>query len=622
MTAFEITVGAWRFAPSVVALLALAAVVGVTLHTAWRAARRLSHGSALRRWGVIVLNLIAGSAVALLLVPPGVTRDADATVTLITEGANADAAEASGPGGQRFVLDSRAGMTAADAEGELLTTAGQLLLRRPDLDAMTVLGHGLDAGSWRTLPADLAVRFEPPPLIGPVQVQWTPRLALGQALTVSGVLRLEAPEQVARLELVDPAGLVAATTSAGAGQPFSLTTTPRGAGALDYQLRVSRGESVRFSEPVGVSVVAERGARLLVIQSAPSFETRRLANWAADTGHALVIHSRISRDRDLVQGINVDSEAPLERTASLYAETDLVLMDGRRWAGLPGGARETLLDAVRSGLGLVLLADQDLAAWLDTPAHASLLGLDLAPTPVGEPVWPRWPGLDPEQPLPLAPFRLEPAGARALTRGEDGMLLEAWQPLGEGRVMVSLLRERHRWATSGEASTFARYWARLLRQVAREDAQPRWFTPPADIRPRPGQRLTLCANLDEATLSLERRGADTVSPPVALVPHATGASVRCAVTWPKEPGWHVARLLDPAGTLRDELFLRVYGPEQWSSDRHAGRQAATRARASLSPMEGDERRRVETPLSPWWAWSLLLLSAGALWLERRLHDLN
>jgi hypothetical protein len=623
---FEFSLGALRFDPGLVAVLASAAVIGMALYAGWRAARRLANSGSVRRWGVFGLNLLAGVAVVLLLLSPRVEHQADATVALITEGgasrATASLATTIPRSGPRYALGDFTDLANADLPGDPLTVAGQLTLRRPDLESVTVWGHGLDEAQWGGLPDDLAVRFDPPPLNGPTQAQWSPQLVLGQALTVSGVLRLEAMEAVARLELVDPAGLVVATASARSGQPFLVTATPRGAGALEYRLRVVRGESLIADDPVGVSVVQGWGARLLVVQSAPSFETRRFANWAADKGHSLVIHSRISRDRDLVQGVNLEAEAPLERTASMIADMDLVLMDGRRWADLPAAERAIFMAAVRSGLGLVLLADTELAAWLETPANTSLLGLALVPEPSREDAWPSWPGLIPEQPLPVAPWRLALTSARPLTRDEAGNLLEAWQPIGEGRVMVSLLRERSRWATSGEASTFARYWARLLRRVAREDASPRWLPPSADQRPRPRERLTLCATQGATSFSFASRDAVTEVGRVPLVTPATGASARCGVVWPTAPGWHVAQLFDPAGALQDELFLKVYGTDDWTAHRFERRQAATRARASIPGSAVAERRLVETPLSPWWAWSLLLLSAGALWTERRLFELG
>ncbi|MEE4173769.1 MAG: hypothetical protein V2I57_05910 [Xanthomonadales bacterium] len=650
----EWSLGAWRVAADGLTLAALAAVIAAVLLTAWRASRRLADAGALRRLGVIALNLLAGAAVSLLLLSPSKEREADATVVLVTEGARDGSAEPTADRaptlGRRYHLlpqardaASTGSETAAQREtpatgrlaGETLVTAGQLILREPGLDALSVLGHGLDDGQWRELPSDLQVRFEPPPLAGPVQVQWRPRLVLGEALTVTGVLRLEGAEDVADVELVDPAGGVVATAPARSGQGFAVTTTPRGVGALEYRLRGRRGNTSFFDEPVSVQVVTREGARLMVIQSAPSFETRRLANWAADTGHALIVHSQVSRDRDLAQGINLEAGSPLERTAAQYAETDLVLMDGRRWAALPDQERQTVLDAVRSGLGLLLLADPELAAWLDTPAHAALVGLDLLPAPAVDPVWPSWPGLAPEQPLPLAPFRLALDGARSLTRDENGLLLEALQPVGDGRIGVSLLRERHRWATSGESSTFARYWARLLSELARTDLAPRWLTPQADVRAFAGRRMALCAPLGNDTalalrLAFHRLDSrDSTSrdeaEAVPLVPHAAGAGLQCAVVWPDTPGWHVAGLVDNQGNVVDELLIRVHGPEHWEADRHARRQLATLGRAATGmsgPDTGVERRRVETPLSPWWPWALLLLAGGALWAERRLFELD
>ncbi len=609
----ELGLGGLHWAPSLPALgvlILLLLVVALTVRRAWR---RLGTAGAARRWGVALLNLVALAAIAALLAPPAVEREASAAVTLLTEGAD----EPSGGGTVFATADARIG---ASPRVQRLQTPGQLALRRPDLHALDVHGHGLAPDLWTELPTDLDVRFTPPPISGPVQPQWPRQLALGEALVVSGELRLPAAEQVAELRLVDPAGREVATTSARSGQAFSLTGVPRAPGALVYRLQVARGDTVLSDDPVAVHVDASRGARLLVLQSAPSFETRQLSGWAADRGHPLLILTGISRDRDLAQGVNLPADAVLELSPSVLAATDLAIVDGRRWAGMAEVRRALLLEAVQAGMGLLLLADTELAAWLETPANRDLVGLALAAIAPPDPQWPLWDGATPDRPLPIAPWRIEAGSARQLTVSENGRLLEAWRPLGEGRLGVSLLRERHGWATSGETTTFTRYWTRTLRALGREDATPRWLPPDPRALPAPGDRLTLCAD-PAPGLSLRARplAAPEQAWQASLVAHTTGAPLSCGHYWPAQAGWHRAELLDANGRVLDQRTRFVFDGNEWRSARREVRQAATQARATTAD---HDTRRVRTPVSPWWAWGLLLLSGSLLWAERRLADLQ
>lgn len=621
--AFEVAAGGITWAPSWAALGALAVLTIVVAVSAARAWRRLARAGAFRRVAVAGLNVLALLAMGALLAPPGWEGPAEGRVSLVTEGALA------GPDGTgaSFAL----GGTSAP-EGVRVTrlrTAGQLALRRPDLGRLEVLGHGLAAEEWASLPPALDVHFEPPPLAGVAEVSWPRHLALGSALVVTGVLRLPDGDAVAELRLLDPAGLAVAAASARSGQTFALEAVPRAPGALTYRLEVRRGDTVWADEPVTLQVRPNRGARLLVFQSAPSFETRRLAAWAGDRGYPLVIQSRISRDRELAQGVNLPPEADLEVGPALLARTDLAIVDGRRWANLDPARRGLVLDAVRDGMGLLLLADEALAGWLKNAPEPEWAGLRLAPEPDPAAAWPRLTGPAPDRPLARAPWRLEPANparpavALPLTLDEDGTVLEAWRPLGKGRVAVSLLRERHGWATSGADAPFARYWTRLMHAVGRPENAPRWHPPDDRVLARPGERQTVCAAGAEerrfrATPSTGR-GAPSEG---ALTPHGSGAPLACGFWWPATAGWHRLDLLGPAGVVSDTLHLRVFAAEEWRTTERAQRQAATLARAAQAPAgTAAAPRRVRTRLSPWWPWGLLLLSGGLLWIERRLHDM-
>lgn len=608
-------------APLLLVASLLVLLVAITCQRAWR---RLAVASLTRRLGVVALNILALCAMLALLMPPSVRQAATAEVTLLTAGS--DGADLRG---RLFVVDDD-----PVPEGkvvERLSTTGQLLLREPDLKTLMVSGHGLSRQAWRGIPDNVTVDWSPPeqPILGPVDVRWPTVIPEGEALVVSGELRLAAGHHRAEVRLLDPAGQMVFSRTAAHNEAFSVTATPKATGAMIYRLQIVLGDEILADEPVAVYVREGKPLQLLVLQSAPSFETRQLVDWLTDRGSRAIIHTRISEDRDLVQGINLPEAAATDISAGLLAATDIAVLDGRRWVALSPGERARFYDAVASGLGLLLLADEALATWLEVPAQALQLGLQLVPYQRDELEIPQWQGTTPATPIPVAPWRIVTNTARQLAHGTSGDVLEVVRMLGQGRIGVSLLRERHRWLTQGDRSSFSRYWSQRLRQLARVNDQPRWLPPDTDKRLRPGLQARVCARTGSrfhfvrgTALASDITG-DNLHAHVlhALVAPTSEAPLRCGIVWPRSEGWHTLRLLDTdSEAVVDEMMVYVAGANDWLADRAFQRQGATRNRVLGSRADRDNRQTLR-PISPWWFWAVLVPALAGLWFERRFSPL-
>lgn len=620
---FEITGPAGLFwAPSAAALpvvLALLVMLALTVQRAWR---RLDGRSQLRRWLVTILNIGAFAAVALLVAPPERLQQNNQQALLLTPGATTGEL----PGNRPLFSLPGVEVTQSAIRVQELSLPGQLMLRLPGLASLEVQGHGLSAEEWGQLPPGLSVRFDPPPLSGPVDMQWSRRLNAGEPLRVAGRVSLANDRGVVRLSLLDPAGLPVTEVSARPGQSFELQAVPKATGRMTYQLQAWRGDMLISQSPVGIDVQDNRGARLLVLQSAPSFDTSQLVNWVAGRGQQAVVLTQISADRDLTQGFNTPDQMSLSLDSELLRWADLVMMDGRRWAGLAAVQRQRVLDEVRRGAGLLLLADAELADWLDNPQNDALAFALQAAEP-DRLAWPIWPGGTPASPLPTAPWQFADSETHTLTGSEEGPVLEAWQALGDGRVAISLLSGQQRWFTEGQLGNATRYWSYVMRALARPDPGPEWLAPASREIVRSGRMFTFCiASTQPAAYLIETPAGDFSRG--ELVRHADGFPVACGWARATQEGWYAVKLdrpdisQDSAGSRA--LSVRVYGEQDWLENEYAQRQSATLARA-----DGSQEATIEAlvsvrsrAFSPWWPYALLLFAAGVLWLERRLFDLG
>ncbi len=406
-----------------------------------------------------------------------------------------------------------------------------------------------------------------------------------------------------------------------AGDTFELITHPKAAGLLEYRLRVLGSEGELHNEAVPVYVRSGERPLLYVLQSAPSFETRQLRNWAGDSGATVVTDTVITQGRELRQRVNAEQLVDDRLTPALLAITGLAVVDGRAWSGLEASRRAWFETAVREGMGLLILADRELATYLDDD-DMLLLGFDLVERERDEDGYvPVWEGSESEQQLPLLGMELVHRDGAALTRIESGEVVEAYRNVGLGRVAISVLRERHRWLTSGDEATYTAYWARLLGRLGRPAPVPYLLPPADDTWPRPQRRSRLCAIAGDADVTFDV--APLQGEPILKLESAaptTGDPRRCAEFWPGRPGWHRVSL-KADGERQNEAYFYVFGEDQWRTHwRHSRQQATLRRALAIAADEAAMTRTARVDIDPLWPWLVFMLSAGLLWLERRLHD--
>jgi hypothetical protein len=567
------------------------------------------------RWaGVAILNATACLAIYALLAPPVLLRPASDSVILVTEGA---------PSAPSAVANAYVAPDAGDyGRGpQYLLDAGQLPLREPALGTLTIMGHGLETMQWQRFPDDLAIRFDPPSPSGLVAAGWPRSLVQGEALIVTGRYLEDPLAKATTIELLDPAGATAAVHDLLSGDAFELMAQPKAAGLLEYRLRVLGTDGELHSEAVPVHVRSGQRPLLYVLQSAPSFETRQLRNWAGDSGATVVTDTVITRGRELRQLVNADQLADDRLSPALLGITGLAIVDGRAWAELDARRRAWFETAVREGMGLLILADGDLATYLD--GNDTLLqGFGLSERQRDQDGYiPVWESSASQQRLPVLGLELAHRDGAPLTRIDSGEVIEAYRNVGLGRVAISILRERHRWLTSGEAATYTAYWARLMGRIGRPAPLPYLLPAADDAWSRPHRRSRLCAMAGDTEVTFEVAPLQG-EPTLALESAAPGfgGPRRCTEFWPRQPGWHRVTLQAGAdGERLSEAWFYVFGEHQWQNHRRYSRQQATLRRASrIAADEAAMTRTARVDVEPLWPWLVFMISAGLLWLERRL----
>lgn len=539
-----------------------------------------------RSWRIALLlfgQLLSAALLFLLLRTPA-SGDAIHTLHLLTAHAPGMALPAPRPDELWLRLPEAAPHTGVARTPDLATA----LRQHPGVRSLHIVGDGLQPRD-RDAASGLRIAFERAPLAAGITDWWTPHvLRSGETLRVQGRTH---GATAARIELLDPTGVRIDQQLLQGDGNFSLTAASRSPGVANYQLRLLGADNrVIGITTLPVRILPTLATHLLLRSGGPDPELKFLRRWAADNGATL------RASIDLGSGMQA-GDPPVALDARSLAAIDVLILDDRSWNGLGHASRDSLLDAVGDGLGLLLRASAPLA-------DSDALGLQvraatLAPTfklPTPDAEGSELPALSRPQ------LRIDNPRGHTVVRDDRGMPLAAWHAHGRGRIGVWLPNDTFKLALSGHADLHARLWADGINAVMRPRApMPRDL--PLQIYM--GERSVFC-HVGNAARVLQP-GAST---PILLVIDPRSGARRCAAFWPQREGWH--RLLE-ANT--DTAFL-VRASDADPVLRASRTQLATAALASLAT-KPDPISLATTSLPRWLLFLLWLAATGGLWRFER-----
>ena len=627
-----IGIGNWLFdfsepLVSGISLLLLFSLVW-TLATVYR---RLFQRSRLRAVSAMLLNVAAFVAVIILLLEPLHTHPGNRSVILLTEGTDYAQAVAR-DGASLYVSPGVAYTTGAKhlpGNANWLVDVAQLPLREPALDTIELAGYGLTEEEWLTFPDDIRVDFKPLPVNGFSGMRWQRTRLEGDALTISGYFRRENPEAVVEIRLLDPAFDIIDETRLVSGQSFSLAAPIKARGHLEYTLQAMIGDSLLSEQLVPVYVGSSPAMNIMVEQSAPSFETRYLKNYAAESGHRVTVNTQISRDKSITQTANLPDDTETTFSPHTLAMQDVLIMDGRALINLPDTRKQWLVDAIEKGLGLLVMADSALLEGFDALKINLLPGFHLsAVTNLETSVVPRSladPARAWQDPQTAQPMKLSVDKGDVLIDDGPDRVLVAKTALGLGNIAISLLGHSHEWLSRGKRADWSGLWSSLISELARQPSKS-VLLPQADTEfYRVSRRGSLCALSSEKDLVVSIRSADPdgnqATFELDLAADSLGSPRQCAYFWPHNDGWFQIQLLSGRhGPVLDHQAVYVFQAQQWLAQQRSERVYASRNKAANSASRApvESLKQISEPVDVFWPWLILILSATILWLERKL----
>ena len=520
-----------------------------------------------------------------------------------------------------------------------------MIWAEPTLQHLVVIGDGMTMQQWQRFkqrkgsndPAISVTLKKGSAVTGLVSMRWQRQLNRGQWQRVSGVLQVAPAEAIGNLQqtiyhvyLKDPAGQVVAQQAVRDGETFELLVNVKTEGLWQYQLALAKASDdiTVVEENLAFEVTRPSFAKLLIRQSAPSFETRHVKNWAVEQGAQVTVETQISKNRYISQHANYPQEDRSDEktaqvdsfdTLSTLDQYDLLIIDARGLMKLSQHQQDNLAVAVKRGLGVLVIGDSTLFTENNLPGVLNQFRISHGSTIESDQSLLSWQFDQAGEPLNVIAADIPASSGFSLVKGAEGRVIVPGIHWGLGKVAISLTNQTYQWRTAGQRQLYSRYWQFLFESLARQSLAPYLLPVENDHLNIARQPLPRCFSVNEnlysrlADYALRYEGAE--GKPVALIPQVdeVNQNMACGVIYPAYSGWQRITLSANEETLSHSLY--VYNESDWSAWQQQRKHSAGKRMQSV--MQAGLTQTYWTEISLWPLWWGLLLMCSLLWIERK-----
>ncbi|AEP31112.1 hypothetical protein [Brumicola nitratireducens] len=624
-------------------IVIVAIVLISLLFTCALALKRLKQNSALRRISVVVLNIVACFSLLALVLGVSYQTKEPLHIALLTQNADEQAIEALQLEDESLhwvLLNTQEDkwiktLLSAQGENTYIEDIAQLPLYYPDISHLTILGDGLSSNEWALLNAQYAGIEESSrpviqtaaysPTLGLVDMRWPAQLVVAESGQISGRVQgyIASPSTLYKLSLKDPFDQEIESVLLSDNEAFSFDISADVLGQWKYSLTLTERSkpSVKIEEQVAIQIINAAPVKIMIKQSAPSFESKHLQILVSETGGKVLTLTKISKNKDIRQEINL-SEADKILVNDAFSEQalgffDFLIIDQLALSELSAAQNVALESAIKKGLGVLVQAQtQQIPKWQSEKKNWLR---DIVLTTNNDETQPaeylRWDQQQLDVPLSSINANILAPNAKQVVSTQNDRALVLTQEYGQGKVAVSLINTSYTLKTQGNADLHSQYWQWLFSQISRTKSNLQWkeniITSP--IVARETQRACVLNAAQNTQFNLTQALA---SGPIAANEQLLDVNSLCVRYSPQAAGWYNLTATN-GETDSASIAYFAYEQTQWRTWQQSIRYRITQ--------ENKQHYSIKTTVPPTrtlliqalWFWAMLLAAFSMLWVERK-----
>ena len=541
-----------------------------------------------------------------------------------------------------------------------INSISQLPLHYPLISRLVLLGDGLSPSQWQELTSAYArqgkntspevpndaihalpfiVQSGYTPQLGLIDMQWPKHLKVGEFAQISG--RLQAPKSkvsnerqpaqnsLYTLTLLDPFGEKIASQRLRDNENFlfELQATVTGRWLYTLALKGASQTEIKIKEVINIEVLDTAAIKVMVKQSAPSFETRQLQNLLNEQGSKVLSLTQISKNKEIAQFTNLDerekalAENPFSAQALAYF--DILIIDQRATSLLTQAQVGAVDTAIKEGLGVLILIDAQQAEGWGNLQAPWLNKISVTPKPMSpssqQSTFLRWQFQNIETPINAIAARLQAnssAHSIILVSEQNGEALAIAINYGLGQVSGSLFTSSYAFKTQGKPELHSHYWQWMIQNIARNDSTMRWEQNVVSTPLLVGHQQANClVNTSSKPVIHYQQAMDEVV--LNARSQLLDKQKMCVTYWPIAPGWF-SIVAEVPETPLVSMAAYAYSSGDWQTWRQNIKRTAT---SNMVAQQNDYVANIverEIEVNKFWFWTFLISCLTALWIEQRL----
>lgn len=494
-------------------------------------------------------------------------------------------------------------------EATFIPDLAYYLSENPSLQHIKIYGDGINEDDLNKLKGQ-TIALHPSKSNGIVQCNWTEKVIIEQDILLQGSY-VNSTNQTVLLKLIGyGSNLDSVKVPANKTIVFSLKTTAKQKGKALLQLLALNQKDTLQQEPIPIQTFDRKPINVLMLNSAPSFESKFVKNWLFENGYAVASRIEISKAKYSTDFFNRKTANINQLQTSDLKNEDVLLIDQTAFENLKASERNSILSAVNQGLGLIILiedaaSDNQLLIKIGLQKIANEqktleLTIDESSTKLHA------------LPINQQVYISSRPNQQVLISNPKQKAIATQQLYGAGKIVVTTLADSYEWDLLGQQKDYASYWSTLISAASRKQSETITLKP-LKYLPTVGQELTFQIST-----------ANTEIPEIKLEDHQLHVNQNLIFpniwetqTWSAKPGWNTFKV------NQSNFETYVFGKKDWKTVKakrvrdlnreHINRQTQN----PLIDEKTDNHQQKE--ISKWYFLVGLILAAGFLWFENKMY---
>jgi hypothetical protein len=437
---------------------------------------------------------------------------------------------------------------------------------------------------------------------GVSRLAYTRKNVVGHHFVVAG--EYHAASKGKQLVLMGPgdAPLDSVQLEAASSQRFSLRTPHPVAGQFVYTLveKDSLGQELS-SAPLAVTVRAKDKLNILIINEFPSFETKYLKNFLAETGHGVMVRSQVSKGRYKYEYFNTEQRRTIDLTSKTLEEIDFMIIDMSSLQKLSRTTRQLLESNIgKKGLGVFIQADESMYSLKIPLFNGSFIKQEDK-----EVTFETYPNTS----LKKYPYLFKKEILLEPVQQSDAGIITAYKRSGAGRIGTTVLQNTYELILEGKEQEYQSFWSNIISAISKRNAlEPQW---------KQDEMMVYQDGPFHFEINTIRENPLVKTTEGVSIPLARDIDLKelwRGTTFPRKQGWNQLVMGDDSTAV---FNFYVLDTSQWTSLRASKNISENKRYFQQQDFNIVETKAIE-PVKPWWFFIAFLMAMSFLWLEPKL----